>query len=164
MSRIVTLEPYYTQFTQFGQPLGEPRDPASTTPIAQRALNLLNHCAYRTRPHLFGQQVGIVMAVPSVSVTVFRWRGHAVSGVPTWVLLAYGRQSATGATVSLKRNGTTVATVTLPTGTNGTVSDESSVLASGDATWEIVIDGIGSPSGNIIVNAVWVTYPNLTVP
>ena len=164
MSRVVTLEPLYAQFAQFGQPIGAPRDPSSVTPAAQRALNLLNHCAYRTRPHLFGQQVGIVMAVPSVSVTVFRWRGHAVAGVPTWVLLAYGRQSATGATVSLKRNGTTVATVTLPTGTDGTVSDETSVLASGDATWEIVIDGIGSPSGTITLNAVWVTFADVTIP
>lgn len=167
MSRVTTLEPIYTQFTSFGEAIGAPADPGSVTPPLQRALNICNNVAYESRPFYLSDQTSFAVAVTTVAKVAYRWRLHIPDGVTTLRFVVLCRRSiGSNGTVSLYRNGSSIATVTpddLATAPS-TVQAVNATVSAGDATYTIQFDGIGSPSGTVTVNALWLTSGTITPP
>ena len=167
MSRITTLEAIPTQATTFGEPIGAPADPGSTTPALQRALNLCNNVAYNSRPFLFARQVAMTHTTTTVAATLYRWRLHIPDGVTTIRFVVLCRRSVGGnGTISLLRNGVVVATATPDdlAVAPSTVQAVSATVAAGDATYTIQFDGVGSAAGTVTLNAIWVTSATITPP
>jgi hypothetical protein len=156
----------------FGQPLGEPQNASGDNPALQRALDTLNHVAYRTRSFVHSAlTLPVTVAVPPISgdaVVLYRWRMHTPDVLTNYALLVDCRRSVGGnGFFHLTRDGTIVATATpIDSATVFSVrSDLTGAVGSvGDHTWDIRVGQQTTPSGTVTFRGVWVAYANVTVP
>jgi hypothetical protein len=172
MARRTAIDSVNQSMVAFGQPLGEPQNASGDNPALQRALDTLNHVAYRTRSFVHSAlTLPVTVNVPPSAgdpLVLYRWRMHTPDVLTNYAFLMDCRRSVgSNGTFILTRDGTTVATVT-PIDSATVFSVRSDLVGGvgsvGDHTWEVRAARRTVPTGTVTFRGVWVAYANVTVP
>jgi hypothetical protein len=126
--------------------------------VLQPVADTLMHVWYRTRAVVW-QWTGSLAA--SATITPWRWRMHTPQNLSNFALVVRGSTDSGTATVTLARDGTTVATVTLTTSL-AVLSDLTAATGTeGDHTWTLVV----TPSANTAtITDIWIVYADEVAP
>jgi hypothetical protein len=124
----------------------------------QSAADTLMHVWYRTRAVVW-QWTGSYAA--TATVTPWRWRMHTPPGISNFGLVVRGSTNSGTGTVTLARDGTTVATVTLTTSL-AVLSDLTGATGTeGDHVWTLTV----TPSANTAtITDIWIVYADEVTP
>ena len=131
---------------------------ATIGPELQYTADTLMHVWYRTRAVVW-QWTGSLEV--TATITPYRWSMHTPQGLSNFALVVRGFTNSGTATVTLARDGTTVATVTLTT-TLQVLSDLTGATGTeGDHVWTLTV----TPTANTAtITDIWIVYADEVTP
>lgn len=131
---------------------------ATIGPELQSVADTLMHVWYRTRAVVW-QWTG-TLAV-GATITPYRWLMHTPAGLSNFALAVRGSTDSGTATVTLARDASVVATITLTT-TLAVVSDLTGATGTeGDHVWALTV----TPSANTAtITDIWIVYADEVAP
>lgn len=124
----------------------------------QRTADTLMHVWYRTRAVVW-QWTG--SDAYTATVTPWRWRMHTPAGLSNFALVVRGSTNSGTATVTLARDGSTVATVTLTTSLAVLSDLTADTGTEGDHTWTLTVTVTANTA---TITDIWIVYADEVAP
>lgn len=126
--------------------------------VLQPVADTLMHVWYRTRAVVW-QWTGSLAV--TATITPYRWSMHTPAELSNFGLVVRGSTNSGTATVTLARDGTTVATVTLTTSL-AVLSDLTGATGTeGDHVWTLTV----TPTANTAtITDIWIVYADEVTP